>query len=74
MKSNNEYNNKQNMKMLFIVFGMLVIASMAGVQIYKNAQPTIVAVENTFADVNGDGVLDVIVSGKVIINEAQPNL
>jgi hypothetical protein len=63
-----EWNRKQNIKMIAIVFLFMVLATGAYWQIYQNSQVKVVKVENVFADVNGDGLNDIIVEGKVIFN------
>ena len=67
-------STRANIKLALTVFMLFTLVTLCVYGMYNANKPKIVNIENTFADVNGDGVLDIIVSGKVIINEAQSNL
>ena len=62
--------DKKNIRFTLAVFMFLLLVSVCVFQIMKVNQPEIVKVENIFADVNGDGILDIILKGNVILNSS----
>jgi hypothetical protein len=68
-----EKNNTGIKVMLFIILVGLFVGM--GFYIGQGSvdTPNIVNVENVFADVNGDGLPDLIVKGSVILNTEQTN-
>ena len=57
--------------LLTILFLLIMGAGMYATLYFNsksNSKAGIVEVENTFADVNGDGLIDFVVKGKVIFN------
>jgi len=62
--------DKKNIRFTLAVFMFLLLVSVCVFQIMKVNQPEIVKVENIFADVNGDGTLDIILKGNVILNSS----
>ena len=62
--------DRKNIRFTLAVFMFLLLVSVCVFQIMKVNQPEIVKVENIFADVNGDGILDIILKGNVILNSS----
>jgi len=62
--------DRKNIRFTLAVFMFLLLVSVCVFQIMKVNQPEIVKVENIFADVNGDGTLDIILKGNVILNSS----
>ena len=62
--------DRKNIRFTLAVFIFLLLVSVCVFQIMKVNQPEIVKVENIFADVNGDGTLDIILKGNVILNSS----
>ena len=63
----------KNTKFVLALFMFLVLLSLCVFLMTMANQPDIIKVENIFADVNGDGVLDIIVKGDVILNTSSQN-
>lgn len=58
-----------NPKLVFKILLVLVAIMAVTVIAWANTNPVVTThVSNTFADVNGDGALDLIVNGEVIFN------
>jgi len=74
MKSTNETPKNYKPLVISIVLVWVVLFTIAGLYVYytetANAKtiPTITTVENIFLDVNGDGLVDLLVQGEVIFN------
>jgi len=62
--------DRKNIRFTLAVFMFLLLVSSCVFQIMRINQPEIVKVENIFADVNGDGVLDIILKGDIILNSS----
>ena len=75
MKSQNGESTKSNKGVLIVVF--FIFVALVGFTAFQmglyNSQSNITQIQNVFADVNGDGKLDLIVNGDIIFNTEQAN-
>ncbi len=67
----------KSQKIVVVVLVLMAIVAVGiGGTIYGKSlnQQTVIHVEQVFADVNNDGILDLILTGDVILNTGQQNL
>jgi|GEM_PF-5692291 len=68
-------SKSQKVVIVIIVVMAVIGAGVIGLSYGRSLnQQTVTHVEQVFADVNGDGTLDLILKGDVIINTGQSNL
>ena len=73
LKKENRMNikaDRKNIRFTLAVFMFLLLVSSCVFQIMRINQPEIVKVKNIFADVNGDGILDINLKGDIILNSS----